>query len=205
MVMTSPGFYLEREVPITHDFWEPRPTAQKWHFGWDTAGANQRVVAPERVEVHYQILRQHGDFKLDLRWPNGDWWPYSRYYEWWAGGMAIAFGRAYTYVFLHVDPVLIYERWQTTGLEFKGTKLRKPGDYTGYVLPEINFVPIVVEKGEFVCWSGTSGYDDGPHLHMQMAIPGRTVDPVEKAVDPALVWPGIYERQCTVKHTKGET
>ena len=108
--------------------------------------------------------------------------------------MGIAFGKTWTYVFLHLDPEWIYARWQLSGREM--LKKRMPGNFRSYATLEVNWQPIKVPEGEFLVPSGTSGYDDSPHLHAQVMKPGRGV---HEYVDPALVWPDIYRDWCEKK------
>lgn len=196
-------FYLDPEQPITSDYNAPRPTTMGRHLAWDhPCPVATPIYAPERVEVRYQIIRQHGDWMPDLSWPDGTWWPYSRYYEWVYGGVAVCFGRTYTYVFCHLEPAYIYERWHVTGKQADLHKMRFKTadgviDYSKYVYPELNWEPIEVEEGEFIAPTGMAGYDTESHLHMQVMVAGRGR---HTQVDPATVWPGQYARLCAVKN-----
>ena len=167
-------FFLNPPVPVSCEYGVPRPTAEGIHTGRDYAvSEGTPILAPADGLLHLQYLRQHGDYKPDLLWPDGGWWPYSRYYEWWAGCLAILFCRDWTHVWLHIDPWYCVSHWEASGRMYRQPKLRKAEDYTQYVIPWINWLPIRVLEGDLVAVSGVSGYDTAPHVHYQLMRPGR--------------------------------
>ena len=182
-------YFFDRHYKMSAPYGQPRKTAEGKHIGTDfDCPPGTPILAPESGPLHYQIIHQHGELKPDLLWPDGTWWPYSRYYEWWAGGVAVLFGRTYTYVFLHQQLWYIYERWNNSSRRFRQEKIRQPGDWYSYVTPEINWLPIGIVEGDQIGLTGESGVDDGPHLHMQVMKPGRDR---HEHIDPANVFKEI--------------
>jgi hypothetical protein len=173
--------------PVTSAYGEKRKTIVGYHEGEDRAPPRGTpIVAPEAGYIQYAIMRQHGDgWSPDFSWPNGTWYPYSRYYEWWAGGLAILYGQTYTHTWLHIDPFWIYNRCEKTMVMLTHEKKRKAGDYTSYVIGEVVWQPGLVNEGDVIAASGVSGYDSAPHTHYQLMTPGRNEHHV---LDPRTIW-----------------
>ena len=171
--------------PVTCPFGVPRPAGP--HQGQDHGcPRGTPLFAPEAGHVQYAVVRQHGDaWNPDILWPDGSWWPYSRYYEWWCGGLAIVWGEQYTHLFLHIDPQWIYARCEKSGIFITHEKMRKAGDYTSYVIAEVTWQPSACGAGDVIAVSGVSGYDDGPHVHYQLMEAGRNV---HRVLDPRRIW-----------------
>jgi len=192
-------FFFDKPVPVSCEYGVPRQTAEGIHTGRDYAVAvGTPILAPEDGLLHLQMIRQHDGigtdkdgkpvvvpFRPDLLWPDGTFWPYSRYYEWWAGCVAILFGKTWTHVWLHIDPWYLMVAWEAHGRMYKQAKLRKPSDYSGYVIPWINWMPIRTLKGDMVAPVGISGYDTEAHVHYQLMKQGRQR---HVHVDPREVW-----------------
>jgi murein DD-endopeptidase MepM/ murein hydrolase activator NlpD len=173
-----------RRFPVTCRYGVPRASGP--HQGQDHGcPRGTPLYAPEAGHVQYAVIRQHGDFNPDLSWQDGTWWPYSRYYEHWAGGLAIVYGERYTHVFMHLDPRWIYSACDKSFVVLSHTKVRKPGDYTSYVIAEVLWQPTVCGEGDVVAASGVSGFDDAPHVHYQLMKAGRNEHTV---LDPSTVW-----------------
>jgi hypothetical protein len=170
--------------PVTCPYGVPRAAGP--HQGQDHGcPRGTPLYAPEAGRLQLAFLRHSGDYAPDLQWPDGTWWPYSRYYQEWAGGLAILYGEHYTHLWLHLDPPWIYNRVQTATAMLSHVKYRKPGDYTGYVIAEVVWQPWQVGAGDLVAVTGVSGYDDGPHVHYQLMAPGRNAHTV---LDPRSLW-----------------
>lgn len=170
--------------PLTSRYGVKRPSGP--HQGQDHAcPRGTPLFAPEPGHIQYAIIRQHGDYNRDITWPDGSWFPYSRYYEWWAGGLAIVYGEKYTHLFMHIDPKWIYSTCDKQIVMLSHEKKRKLNDYTSYVLAEILWQPIVCGEGDLVAATGVSGYDDSPHVHYQLMAPGKNTHTV---LDPGVVW-----------------
>jgi hypothetical protein len=174
-----------KRFPVTCPYGIVRPAGV--HQGQDHGcPRGTPLYAPEGGHVQYAIIRQHGlDYTPDLTWPDGTWFPYSRYYEWWAGGLAIVYGSEYTHVLMHLDPSWIYAMCAKTLVILSHQKHRKPADYTSYVTEEVVWQPGAVREGDLVAVSGVSGYDDGPHVHYQLMALGKNAHTV---LDPRTVW-----------------
>lgn len=177
--------YLDfRRFPVTCPYGDPRPTGP--HTGQDHACSQTPLIACETGLLQYAVIRQRGDdYYPNITWPDGSWWPYFRYYEWWAGGLAILYGEQYTHVWCHIDPRWIYSRCDKAMVQLHHEKKRKPGDFRSYVIAEVTWQPLTVAEGDIVAVSGVSGYDDGPHVHYQLMAPGKNVHTV---LDPRSLW-----------------
>ena len=173
-----------KRYPVSCQFGVPRASGP--HQGQDHGcPRGTPLYSPEPGHVQYAIVRQHGEYNPDLTWPDHSWWPYSRYYEWWAGGLCIVYGQQYTHLFLHIDPSYIYNTCRERLLILSHQKHRKPGDYSAYVTEEITWQPAWCGEGDVVAVTRVSGYDDGPHVHYQLMAPGRNAHQV---LDPRTVW-----------------
>lgn len=172
--------FIDKRFPVTCPYGVTRVTGI--HQGQDHGcPRGTPLVSPEPGYVQYGVVRQHGDYHQDLVWKDGKWWPYSRYYEWWAGGLCILWGQQYTHVFLHIDPSWIYDHCKTLEL----SKHRKPGVWTDYVISEVNWSPAWTGEGNLIAVTGVSGYDEAPHVHYQLMSPGKSAHQV---LDPRTVW-----------------
>jgi hypothetical protein len=175
---------------VTCPFGVQRPTVSnpgRTHEGQDHGCPRGTVLtAPEAGRLQYAVLRHSGEgYTPDITWPDGSWWPYSRYYETWAGGLAILWGQRYTWVFLHLDPSWIYRACDRAMVVLSHMKQRKPGDWASYVIAEVVWQPMTVGEGDVVGVTGVSGYDEAPHVHVQVMAPGRNAYQV---LDPAIAW-----------------
>jgi hypothetical protein len=183
--------YLDfSRYPVTCPFGVQRPTVSnpgRTHEGQDHGCPRGTVLyAPEAGRLQLAFLRHSGaDYLPSLFWPDGSWWPYSLYYQEWAGGIAILWGEKYTHVFLHLDPQWIYARVLAAVAMLTHEKRRKPGDYSGYVISEVVWNPWAVTEGDAIAVTGISGFDDGPHVHYQLMAPGKNAHTV---LDPRSVW-----------------
>lgn len=169
-----------RRFPVTCEYGTPRPTPTnpgRVHGGRDHGcPRGTPLFAAEAGWLQLAVIRHAGDVTFpnsELTWPDGTWWPYSKYFEHNNGGLAILWGEQYTHVFLHLDPSWIYRRCEQALVPLIPDKRRKPGDYSSYVLAEVVWQPWAVREGDVIAVTGISGYDDGPHVHYQCMEKGR--------------------------------
>lgn len=161
MIWPFPGNTL-----ITTPWDDPRPVGNPGkhvHGGIDIGcRTGSRIVAPEDggLCLYYARRMQDGQY-----WPAGtlDDFPFRNYFYDMFGGVAVLRGSSgKTHVFTH-----LYAKQMNNNARHDWAVIEEPGKKRFPLLAHMAG-EIRIRKGEFICYTGDSGFSSGPHCHYEI-------------------------------------